>query len=187
MQFVFNDRKTAQAAAWLLDRHEGRMRFIKLVKLLYLADRQSLVNSGYPITGDRLVSMDYGPVLSRVLNLITGERYPGNEQESVWTQYISAPDDYEVSLLDMPEMDELSAYELGILEDVFEKFGHWDRWELVRYTHTLPEWEDPQGTSIAIDTHVILREAGKSDEEIRATAEQVEAIRAFRSEYAVRQ
>ena len=69
MEFVFNDRKTAQAAAWLLDRQEGRMPYLKLIKLLYLADRQSLIESGYPITGDRLVSMDRGPVLSRVLDL----------------------------------------------------------------------------------------------------------------------
>jgi hypothetical protein len=37
---------------------------IKLIKLMYLAERLSLQRYGEPLTGDRLVSMPDGPVLS---------------------------------------------------------------------------------------------------------------------------
>ena len=58
-----------------------------------------------------------------------------------------------------------------------------DRRDPVRYTHGLPEWADPGGSSLDIDVRVILREAGRSDEEIRAIFGQAEAVRAFRAAY----
>ena len=78
MEFFFDERKAAQAASVLLDRHEGRMPYIKLLKLLYLADREALIETGLPITGDRFVSLKFGPVLSRVLDLIK-DSSPGRE------------------------------------------------------------------------------------------------------------
>ena len=70
VEFIFDERKAAQAAAHLLRRHGSSMPYIKLIKLLYLADRQSLIETGYTITGDQLVAMSDGPALNRVLFFI---------------------------------------------------------------------------------------------------------------------
>ena len=63
---MFNERKAAQMAAFflgqLLDR---KMPHLKLMKLLYLSDREAVRAFGWPISGDRLVSMPHGPVLSQ--------------------------------------------------------------------------------------------------------------------------
>ena len=67
---MFNERKAAQAAAWFLRQQGGRMPHLKLVKLMYLADRQSLDEHGFPITGVLAVSMPHGPVLSMTLNVV---------------------------------------------------------------------------------------------------------------------
>lgn len=182
MRFVFNERKATQAAAKLLEMQGGRMPYIKLIKLLYLADRQSLIETGYPITGDRLVSLDHGPVLSRVLDFITWGSAGG---ESSWVQCISAPERYEVSLIAGTEFDELSEYEIDVLIQVCSQFGELDRWDLVKYTHSLPEWIDPHGSCIDIDVRTILEDAGKSEKEIQGIAAEVEAIRAFSAMYAV--
>ena len=179
VRFVFQERKAAQAAARLLAGNGGSMPYIALIKLLYLADRESLIDSGYPITGARLVSMDKGPVLSEVLDLITWEQ----DGESPWRRYVSPPERYEVRLAGEPDADELSEYEIAILDGVFGRFGRMDRWALVEYTHELPEWVRPHGSSSDIDARVILRDAGRSDEEIRAIFEQAEAMRAFRAAY----
>ena len=72
MGLRFNEAKATQAAACLLKLRGGQMSYLKLVKLLYLADREALLRWDRPITTDRYVSMDNGPVLSRVLNLING-------------------------------------------------------------------------------------------------------------------
>jgi uncharacterized phage-associated protein len=150
------------------------MPYIKLIKLLYLADRRSLVESGYTITGDNMVSMDHGPVLSRVYD----SNKPGRA-DGYWQRHIGAPHDYEVDLLEPSDGMALSDYEHEVLAEVFEKFGHLDTWALVEYMHALPEWEDPSGSSRPIDARVILREAGKSDVEIEHIAEQVASFRSF--------
>lgn len=181
MKFVFNERKSAQAAAYLLRQAGGSMPYIKLMKLLYLADRQSIVETGLPITGDRLVSMDRGPVLSRVLDFITYGRF---DAASSWPKYVTPKDGYDVHIVPgNNETDELSEYEIDVLNEVTAKFGHFDKWKLVDLTHDLPEWTNPSGHSVDIEIGTILRDAGKSDKEIAEIASQSEAIWMFRSAY----
>ena len=51
---LFNEKRTAQAAAFLLHQAGGRLPLLKLMKLLYLAERESLRLYGEPISGDKL-------------------------------------------------------------------------------------------------------------------------------------
>src|SRR5688572_27768282 len=106
MRLPFNEKKATQAAAYLLRLRGGRMSYMKLIKLLYLADRLSLTRRGRPITTDRYVSMDRGPVLSRTLNLITEDREPA--APSFWAEFIAEPSNFEVELKSDPGADELS-------------------------------------------------------------------------------
>ena len=70
---TFDQRKVAQAAAWFVSRSGGAINILKLMKLLYLADRQALASFARSISGDRMVSMPHGPVLSQTLELANGE------------------------------------------------------------------------------------------------------------------
>jgi uncharacterized phage-associated protein len=70
MRLRFNEAKATQAAARLLRNRGGTMSYMKLIKLLYLADREALASWGRPITTGNYVSMDKGPVLSHVLDRI---------------------------------------------------------------------------------------------------------------------
>lgn len=173
MQFVFNERKAGQAAAWLLRRHDGVMPYLSLIKLLYLADRRALIETGYPITGDRPVSMPHGPVLSRVYGLVKGAN------STAWHEFVTPPDGWDVRAAGCEEIGKLSEYETDILDEVDEKFGSLHRWELRNLTHALPEWQDPRGSSVEIDPAVVLRAEGVSEEDIKEFAAQAEAIRAF--------
>ena len=49
-----------------------------------------------------------------------------------------------------------------------------NKWRLRDYTHTLPEWRDPHGSSFPIDPADILRGEGRSDEEITSLVEKAE-------------
>jgi uncharacterized phage-associated protein len=183
MKFEFRERKAAQAAAFLLSLNRGRMKYMTLIKLMYLADRQSLIETGQPITGDRMVSMPNGPVLSMVLDAINSGKRPYST--NAWHEYVSMPEKYMVRLQkdvqQEADYDELSPYNIGVLRRVFATFGKKSQWALVRYTHTLPEWDDPQGSSRPIDPATILRESGKSDAEIERVAQRAEANAFFRS------
>jgi len=179
MQFVFDEPKTAQAAAFLISLRGGRMPYMKLITRLYLADRQSLIESGYPITGDVMYATDHGPVLSRVLDFI----HDGTS--AIWSQYISGPRaPYEVDLVAEVETDRLSEYDIDVLRRIDARFGDLTQWQLEAYARdSLAEWHDPEGGRLRIDVQDILAAAGKDQDEIEATVEQIEAVWTFKHRY----
>jgi len=147
------------------------MSYMRLLKLMYLADRGALLKHGRPITYDRYVSMDHGPVLSQTYNLMVAEESP-DEPRSYWRQFISEPDRYEVKLLSTTApTNELSPAQLAVLDHVFEEFGAMRRWQIVDFVHTLPEREDPHGSSIPIALRDVLRGGGMEDEDAEAVEE----------------
>jgi uncharacterized phage-associated protein len=165
---LFNEQKTAQAAAFLLHKANGSLPLIKLMKLLYLAERLSFEKYGEPLTGDSLVSMDNGPVLSRTLNHMNGAV---RSAQDGWDTWISDRAEHEVALRDpsmvrTPEQDllALSESDLEVLEQVWQQFGHVGRWKLVELTHDLPEWDDPKGSSKPIDLAKMLQALGYSQD-----------------------
>ena len=52
-------------------KEQDPMPHLKLMKLLYIVERTSLQKNGYPVLGDKLFSMDHGPVLSITLDYIS--------------------------------------------------------------------------------------------------------------------
>jgi len=139
----------------------------KLIKLLYLADREALYRWGFSVTTDRYVSMDHGPVVSNIYNLIVTDE----ETKPFWSRYITPPlGEYEVALRDGIEVpqDQLSRAEESLLLEVFATYGTWNRWKLRDFTHDLPEWRNPNGSSIPIEVSEILMAQGSSEDEIRS-------------------
>ncbi len=175
MRMRFNEAKATQAAARLLRNRGGRMSYMKLIKLLFLADREALYRWGRPITTDTFVSMRHGPVLSHVLDLITDGPNPLTG-ETFWTRHISEPDHYEVALKENPPDDLLSEAEDTLLDEIFERFGRLTRWQLVDLVHKLPEWKDPEGSALPIEYSDILRARNKSPEEIRAIESEIQEL-----------
>jgi hypothetical protein len=53
VEFRFHPQKTLEAAAVLLKLHGKPMKYLGLLKMLYLADRIALQKMDQPITGDR--------------------------------------------------------------------------------------------------------------------------------------
>ena len=143
MMLFFNETKATQAAAHVLTLRGGAMSYVKLIKLLYLADREALIRWGRPITTDRYVSMDNGPVVCRIYDLIRNEPPPNCFQ--IWRKFISTPENYEVRLLDDPGSGELSRPERELIDEVFAQHGRQSRWRVVDYTRSLPEWTHPDG------------------------------------------
>ncbi|MGH9611716.1 MAG: Panacea domain-containing protein [Bryobacteraceae bacterium] len=142
------------------------MKYLKLIKLLYLADREALSRWSRPITTDNYVSMDNGPVLSQVLKRIDDGAAPG--EPTFWTSHIVPCGDWDVILTADPSDGQLSKAEERVLDKIFEQFGHRNRWDIVKFVHTLPEWQDPSGSAIPIDYRDILKALKKPDEEIAA-------------------
>lgn len=160
----FDALKTVQAAAVLLKRAPRcQMPYLQLLKLLYIADRESLRVTMRPILGGPMVAMKKGPLHSKVYDLIKGNA----QSTDVWSRFTSL-EEYDVELVNDPGDSELSDEDVELLTEVSEKYGKMTGWQLVDLTHKFPEWiknyPDPsQNTSRRIHIHDILDAVGYQD------------------------
>ena len=176
---LYRQDKTTQAAELFLELRGGRMSYLKLMKLLYLADRETLHRWGRPITFDSYASMDKGPILSTTLNLMTDE--PSPSYPSYWQDHIVTDmANHEVVLERATSKDQLSEAERNVIRQVFRDHGQKSRWQLVDFTHTLPEWRDSHGSSLPIEIRDILVAGGWTEEDARDAIEELEAENAAR-------
>jgi len=165
MNFRFNPKKSAQAAATLLKLNGGDMDKYLFIKMLYLADREALQKWDEPITGDSAASMEYGPVLSIIYDLTKGD-CPNLRKD--WEPFVSDadPDANRIFLKADPGNDELSKAEIAILQSVHARFKD-HTWKQMRdYCHSLPEFEDVGKKSKPLPPERILKGIGKTDPEI---------------------
>jgi uncharacterized phage-associated protein len=129
-------RKIIQAIAVLLHSDRcHRMSYLRLLKLLYIADRESWAQTGHGMFGDKVVAMKHGPVLSGVYYLVESN----HPESAIWNEFLRK-DGYQLELIDDPGTGELSPYEENKLREIAERFKDADEWDVVNVTHTFPEW-----------------------------------------------
>jgi uncharacterized phage-associated protein len=171
IQFRFHPEKAVEAAAILLKLHGKPIKYLGLLKMLYIADRIALQRMEQPITGDHYVSMKWGPVLSCVYDLIKGQ--PVDEALPLWSKFISPRTDNYVALLNDPGIEDLCEEEEDILREVYQTFGHLNPFDVAIWTHDLPEWRDPHGSAIPIAVEDVLQFLGKTENEITQIQQEV--------------
>jgi len=170
MQFIFDLRKAIAAVAFLLEKEGGQLDMFLGLKMLYLADKNSLIQWGKTITGDRFVSMPKGPVLSCMYNLFKGTAARKHQKE--WDAYFSERVNHSVHLLKKVDTGVLSEREMDALDNARKEVKGYAPWEVADWLHkTCPEWQDPKGSSSPINPRLILRNAGRTPEEIRLIEE----------------
>jgi hypothetical protein len=171
MKFRFDMDKTLAAAGYLLSLGRGRCSILKLVKMLYYADRMALERWHRTITGDAFYSLPEGPIVSTAYNLMKGEG-PKNLQER-WFSFIQPRQGNTIVLKQMPETGFLSDAEKETLAASFRKISPMSN--VSTWMHKFfPEWEDPQGSSKRIDPKIILKLLTPlTDAQISAVEEEV--------------
>ena len=161
-RFPFNPIKAIQAVAHLLSQHPNfEMSYIRMLKLLYIADRECLAETGRPITGGGQVVMDHGPLHSRIYNMVLGSDIRSRD----WQKYIKK-EGYQIKLVEDPGMGSLTKFEGRKLTEVIDRFKDMDDWALVRHTHTFEEVkknEPPRGSSNILPLDDVLDAIGMSD------------------------
>jgi|HubBroStandDraft_1064217.scaffolds.fasta_scaffold306041_2 uncharacterized phage-associated protein len=157
LTYQFNLEKAVQAMAFFVERLR-EVEKIKLVKLVFLSDRQHFIHTGAPITGDRQVAMPYGPVPSATLDAING-CLPSCE-DAVF-RYINVKNN-KITLKKSPGRDALSPQEVATLEKVLKTHGATEAWALARETERLQEYVTAfvEGTSTTIPYESIAKTSG---------------------------
>jgi uncharacterized phage-associated protein len=170
LSLSFDIRKTMAAVAFLMQQESGQLDMFLGLKMLYLADKEALIRWGKTITGDTFVSMPKGPVLSEVYDLFKGTA-PEPDQKQ-WDAHFSERVNHSISQLQPVEVDLLSEREKEVLDEARRQIKSFAPWAVAQWLHeTCPEWEDPHGSSVPIDPLAILRNAGRTEEEIQTIME----------------
>lgn len=165
LTYKFNFLKTLQAAAILLKMHNGHMEFIRLLKLLYIADRELLGEIGRTLTGDEPAAMKKGPVLRMVQKLIKGTADAHLEE---WNAVIRK-DGHELLLQGDPGIGRLTKAEMKKLEEVSTRFWDTTSVDLSELTHSFKEWSeafkdtDQPDSSFPIQWETALVDQGKEE------------------------
>jgi uncharacterized phage-associated protein len=116
---------------------------VKLIKLIYLADKYHLIRYGRTITNDDYYAMEHGPVGTTVKDVLSldpfnisrnGYKYASALIEKIDENNFRAKLDAQVNF------DMLSESDKEALDFVVERFGKMKQWELRDYTHKYPEW-----------------------------------------------
>ena len=166
MELIFDLRKAMAALAFLLKNEGDKLDMFLGIKMLYWADKQALINWGQTITGDKFVSMQNGPVLSRIYDLFKGTA--GSKYQKEWDLHFTQRVNHSIRLLKPVDVGVLSRREMEALENARREINSCAPWDVAEWLHKdCPEWQNPHGGSRPINLRIILQNAGKTPEEIK--------------------
>lgn len=180
---MFNEEKTTALACYLLD--ETKIEYLKLIKMMYIADRKMLELHNKLITGDTFVNMRLGPVPINTYGLIREEKEITHFNKqikqdrknssycsiwSTWSDHIKV-DEYAISVKEKPHYENiLVETEMKVIDEIKEKYKNYSSADLVSLLHNkdfCPEWVDPEPNSISpLSITRIMRSLNKTQEEI---------------------
>ena len=137
--------KITQSLGFLLSLDDNhRMNKLKLVKLIWAADRYHLRKYGRTVTDSEYFALPHGPVSSLTLDVID------NDEVALYTEDISfisehitpwESDKNQIVLYNETEDDYLSETDKEALKFAWDTFGDKDPFELAdNITHQYPEW-----------------------------------------------
>lgn len=171
-----DERKAAHVATAFVLKEPGRtMDKLKLTKLIYLAERESLKQRGFPMIYDIPCSMPHGPVMSTTLN---HTNYDPRSEE--WAACLKKPKGNTIRLLDGVGIDglrRLSQHDTEIIDSVWNSFGHYSAIALRSFTHGLAEYNDPGNSSRQMEYTDILLAVGYSEDVANDLADDIEFFR----------
>lgn len=172
MNFPINEKKATQATARLIEKSGGPIDYLRLIKLVYLADRESIQSRGIPIVGGHYFSMRKGPTIGEVMHFVGTRTAPG------WKSTISPRHGNEVRLEKKPNYTALSESELSILDCVVQFHECRTTDELVEWCHeNCPEYQHVSGQARKpIEVESVLKAVGRNIRQIRAAVQEAESM-----------
>lgn len=116
---------------------------IKLVKLIYLADKYHLIRYGRTITNDDYYAMENGPVGTTVKDVLSFDEFMSPKALKYASSLIEETEKNKFIAKSgvKNDFDMLSDTDKDALDFVIDQFGKMGKWKLRDYTHEYPEWK----------------------------------------------
>lgn len=138
------ERHAAQLAAAFILKAGRALGVVRLMKLMYLAEREAMRRCGLPIVFDDIYAMREGMVLSRTFDLMTAKQ--GTPSTGEWAEYIAPPSHRGLRVcqgVGPTSLDVLSRPDMEVVDCVWESHGASSRDALVHEVHHhLDEWTE---------------------------------------------
>lgn len=109
--------------------HDNSINRLKLMKLLWLADRIHLNRFGRLILKDNYNALPNGPVPSKTMDV---SKQTVDSAFNVKDYHIVAKADFDSKYFSKSDID--------VMELVWEKYGNMNQYELRDFSHNFPEW-----------------------------------------------
>lgn len=159
----YRSRKAAQICAYFAQKADGTIEKLKLIKLVYLAERRFIDETNYPMLFDEFYALKNGPICSSTLNGINGVIH-----EAIWSEFVARNGNLIVALRKLPRGDynEISDAEIDTLNSIWKDFGSKTASQLVNYTHKhCPEYIEVNEGRLPISYKDVYQALGKTDAE----------------------
>ncbi|MCP4137339.1 MAG: SocA family protein [bacterium] len=139
----FNIYKFIQIASYIQS-NSNSSNHMKLLKLLFFADRYHLRNYGNLLTFDNYYALKYGPVGSQSKNVLALDfdyLYNISEDEANYiNDRVHKINENDLEIKEK-EFSSLAKSKIEALDFSINNFGNFDRFDLANITHDYPEWK----------------------------------------------
>ena len=133
-------RKIIQALTYLANYQPDKMLDnMKAYKLLWLADRYHLRQTGRTITGDSYYAMPYGIVPSDAKCLLEKAKTKLKDPKGYIDKFLILSD-HQYKAIAEPDLKEFSESDLDALNKVLAEYNGYDAIRLSSISHKFPEW-----------------------------------------------
>lgn len=148
---ISNPEKNIQIINYFARKENGKIDYLKLMKLVYFSDKYMLFRYGRTLSNNRYMAFQNGPAPSEIKDIAKGivydeidERiFPASKKYSqkYLKQASSSPKEYNIESIKEVDEDLFSRAETEAMDAVYEKFGDKRNFTLCKITHFFPEWE----------------------------------------------
>lgn len=133
--------KIVQALCYFLTKIK-RADKLRLVKLLFLADKYHLIRYGRTVTNDEYWAMTFGPVGTATKDILTLDPSFLDEDEYGYAKKsLQKIGEYEFEIGISCDTDMLSETDIEALDFILDNFGNMREGDFIQYTHKYPEWK----------------------------------------------
>jgi hypothetical protein len=164
---LYDELKSAQTVGVILSLNGGKENLLKLIKLLYAVERESINRSLCPFTYDKLVSMPHGQVVSN-----TYDNIKSNSPVGIWKdcfKIVPKGREKTVFLLKDCGTSRLSKADMDLITEIYKNNINKSPEDLEQEHHDpsiTPEYVNPNGSSIKTNYTNLLKILGKTQMEI---------------------
>jgi uncharacterized phage-associated protein len=179
IRFRFDPEKLVQALAYFAGHGIDDLDKMKVAKLLFHADKNHLLRYGRPVIGDSYACMEYGPVPSTSLNVlsdfIAGDPDYPPVAKTLFDAYIDVERKGKYPVFRAKQAADLEVFsdsDVEALSHTLSQHGGKSAWQLSQESHDEPAWKTanesrPDGSSVMMDYRLFFEGHPEAEDILR--------------------